>query len=94
MQARRIQYRRQKGETSMRTAIPVEEAQAHVRELIGNLAPGEELIITEGHRPVAKIVGQGVPALKPRQPGSAKGKLIILEDDDEHLMDFEDAATI
>ena len=27
---------------------------------------------------------------KPRQPGSAKGKLIILKDDDEHLKDFEE----
>lgn len=25
-----------------------------------------------------------------RRPGSAKGKLTILSDDDEHLMDFQD----
>jgi len=73
----------------MSATITVEEAQAHLKELIGNLAPGEELIITEGELPVAKIVGQGVPARKPRRPGSAKGKLIILEEDDEHLKDFD-----
>jgi antitoxin (DNA-binding transcriptional repressor) of toxin-antitoxin stability system len=74
----------------MSATITVEEAQAHLKELIGNLAPGEELVITEGQRPVAKIVGQGVPARKPRHPGSAKGKLVILEEDDEHLKDFEE----
>jgi len=26
----------------------------------------------------------------PRQPGSAKGRLVILADDDEHLADFEE----
>jgi hypothetical protein len=29
-------------------------------------------------------------ALKPRQPGSAIGKLIIHADDDEHLKDFQE----
>jgi len=74
----------------MSTTISLEEAQAHLSELVGKLAPGEEIIITEGQRPVAKIVGQGVPARKPRRPGSARGKLIILEEDDEHLKDFEE----
>ncbi len=27
---------------------------------------------------------------KPRQPGSAKGKLVILADDNEHLKDFRE----
>lgn len=29
-------------------------------------------------------------ALKPRQPGSAIGKLVIHADDDEHLNDFQE----
>ena len=74
----------------MSATITVEEAQAHLKELIGNLAPGEELVITEGQRPVAKIVGQGMPVRKPRRAGSAKGKLVILKEDDEHLKDFEE----
>jgi antitoxin (DNA-binding transcriptional repressor) of toxin-antitoxin stability system len=74
----------------MSATITLEEAQAHLKELIGKLAPGEELVITEGQRPVAIIVGQGVAARKPRRPGSAKGKLFILEEDDEHLKDFEE----
>ena len=74
----------------MSATITVEEAQAHLKELIGNLAPGEELVITEGQRPVAKIVGQGTPVRNPRRAGSAKGKLVILKEDDEHLKDFEE----
>jgi len=74
----------------MSATITVEEAQAHLKELIGNLAPGEELVIIEGQRPVAKIVGHGIPARKPRRPGSAKGKLIILQEDDEHLKDVDE----
>jgi antitoxin (DNA-binding transcriptional repressor) of toxin-antitoxin stability system len=73
----------------MSATITVDEAQAHLKELIGNFAPGEELVITQDQRPVAKIVGQGVPTRKPRRPGSAKGKFVILKEDDEHLKDFE-----
>jgi antitoxin (DNA-binding transcriptional repressor) of toxin-antitoxin stability system len=74
----------------MSATITVEEAQAHRKELIGNLAHGEELIITAGERPVAKIVGQGEPARKARRAGSAKGKFFILAEDDEHLNDFQE----
>jgi antitoxin (DNA-binding transcriptional repressor) of toxin-antitoxin stability system len=74
----------------MSATISVEEAQAHLKELIGNLSPGEELVITQDQRPVAKIVGQGIPTRKPRRSGSAKGKLVILKEDDEHLKDFEE----
>ncbi|MHC5540586.1 type II toxin-antitoxin system Phd/YefM family antitoxin [Singulisphaera rosea] len=72
------------------TVITVEEARAKLSELLQHLAPGEEILIMEGQRTLAKLVGQGIVSRKPRQPGSAKGKLIILEEDDEHLKDFEE----
>jgi prevent-host-death family protein len=68
----------------------IEEAQAKLSELIDKLAPGEEVIITRNEQPVAKLVGQQRPIRKPRRPGSAKGKLVILAEDDEHLQDFKD----
>jgi antitoxin (DNA-binding transcriptional repressor) of toxin-antitoxin stability system len=74
----------------MPATVTVEEAQAQLKELIGNLAAGEELVITEGQRLVAKIVGHGPAAHMPRRAGSAEGKLIILREDDEHLKDFEE----
>jgi antitoxin (DNA-binding transcriptional repressor) of toxin-antitoxin stability system len=42
----------------MSAMISIEEAQAHLAELIAKLVPGEELVITKGDRPVAKLVGQ------------------------------------
>ena len=68
--------------------VTIEEAQAKLPELIDKLAPGEEVIITRNQQPVAKLVGQERRLRKPRQPGSAKEKLIILAEDDEHLKDF------
>lgn len=70
--------------------VTIEEAQAKLVELIDQLAPGEEVVITRNQQPVAKLVGQQPPIRKPRRPGSAKGKPMILAEDDEHLEDFQD----
>ena len=72
------------------STMTIEEAQAKLSEVIDKLAPGEEVIITRNEQPVAKLVGQQRPMRKPRRPGSAKGKLVILAEDDEHLQDFKD----
>jgi antitoxin (DNA-binding transcriptional repressor) of toxin-antitoxin stability system len=70
--------------------VTLQEAQDHLPELIAQLAPGKEVVITEGDRPVAKLVAQQPAARQPRRPGSAQGKLVILADDDEHLNDFRE----
>jgi antitoxin (DNA-binding transcriptional repressor) of toxin-antitoxin stability system len=70
--------------------VTIEEAQAKLRELIDGLALGEEVVITRNQQPVAKLVGQQRPMHKPRRPGSAKGKLIILTEDNAHLEDFKE----
>ena len=72
------------------STMTIEEAQAKLPEVIDKLAPGEEVIITRNEQPVAKLVGQQRPIRMPRRPGSAKGKLVILAEDDEHLEDFKD----
>ena len=72
------------------STMTIEEAQAKLSEVIDKLAPGEEVIITRNEQPVAKLVGQQRPIRKPRRPGSAKGKLVILAEGDEHLQDFKD----
>jgi antitoxin (DNA-binding transcriptional repressor) of toxin-antitoxin stability system len=74
----------------MSSMVTMEEAQAHLPELVAQLGSGEELIITKDEKPVAKLVRENLPTSKPRKAGSAKGKLIILQEDDEHLKDFED----
>jgi antitoxin (DNA-binding transcriptional repressor) of toxin-antitoxin stability system len=55
----------------MPETITIEEAQERLAELIGELTPGEEVVITEGDRPVAKLTRQP-DGLWPCQPGSAK----------------------
>ncbi len=68
-------------------SISIEDAQAKLPELIGSLAKGEELVITEGERIVARLVGE-LPEARHRLPGFAKGILTIVSDDEEHLEDF------
>jgi antitoxin (DNA-binding transcriptional repressor) of toxin-antitoxin stability system len=69
--------------------VTVEEAQGKLKDLIHNLEPGEEFVITENDQPVAKLVL--LPAQRPRPvPGRCKGMLTILSEDDEHLEDFKE----
>jgi antitoxin (DNA-binding transcriptional repressor) of toxin-antitoxin stability system len=69
--------------------ITIEEAQARLPQLIDQLAPGEELVITRDSRPIAQLVG--LPAEMPRPiPGRCKGMLTIVSEDDEHLKDWEE----
>jgi antitoxin (DNA-binding transcriptional repressor) of toxin-antitoxin stability system len=69
--------------------VTLEEAQARLPDLIHELVPGEEVLITENNQPVAKLVAP--PAEKPRPlPGRCKGMLTILAEDDEHLQDFKE----
>ena len=74
----------------MSAVISIEEAQAHLAELIAGLQPGEELVITQNEQPVARLIAQGRETRQPRKPGSAKGKLVVLADDEDHLKDFEE----
>lgn len=70
--------------------VTLQEAQTHLADLIAKLSPGTELVITQNDRPVAKLVSPPPVSRWPRRPGSAKGKLIIHADDDEHLKDFQE----
>ena len=74
----------------MAETITLEEAQAHLAELITRLVPGQEVLITQNQRPVARLIGQSPAVRQPRKPGSAKGNLIIHADDEEHLEDFKE----
>lgn len=71
------------------TTISIQEAQGKLTDLIHDLKPGDEVVITEGDQPVARLIGEQATR-KPRQPGNCKGMITILEDDDEHLKDFKE----
>ena len=74
----------------MSSNVTLQEAQAHLPELIAKLAPGEEVLILQNDQPIAKLVGEPSPSRQPRQPGSATGRLTILANDDDHLDDFKE----
>lgn len=71
--------------------VTIEEAQSNLSELIDRLAPGEELVITRGDSAVARLVSERCEPPPIRAGfGGAKGHLVILADDDEHLADWRD----
>ncbi len=69
--------------------ITLKDAQARLVELIASAVPGEEIVITQDDKPIARLIAEKPTAIKkPRVAGSAKGQLIIVQEDDEHLEDF------
>ncbi len=68
--------------------VTLAEAQAQLPDLVHNLTPGEELLITENSQPVAKLVGQRPVAAQRPKPGLCQGIIAIAADDDEHLKGF------
>ena len=69
----------------MRT-IPLEQAMGHLSEIIEKLSPGEEVVITRGDQPVARLIS-AKNALRP-PPGLGKGMITVLSEDDDHLKQF------
>ncbi len=69
--------------------VTIQEAQAELADLIRNLPPGGEVVITENNRPVAKLVGEQLPAMPGLRlpPGLGQGCLtIVADDEDEDLV--------
>ena len=64
----------------MSTTISVDEAQAKLKDLIHQMAPGEEIVITENQQPVAKLVSQQAKPPRPG-PGLGKGSIIYMAPD-------------
>jgi len=71
--------------------VTIEEACANLHGLIDKLSPGEELVITEREKPVAKLVSTrgASPGLVPKL-GTQQGCVLSMERFDDPLEDFED----
>ncbi len=67
--------------------LTIDEFQARLPQIIDELHPGEELVITRDNRAIAKLVAP-VPDKPIPVFGSCKGMLTILAEDDDHLKDF------
>ena len=68
--------------------VTLEEAQAKLSDIIYQLTPGDEVVITEGDQVIARIIGGWRPLRQRPGPGLGKGMMTIVAADEEHLNDF------
>ena len=72
-------------------SVSIEEARAKLSELIHELHPGDEVVITEGEQPVARILPATAQARTTRQLGTLRGTVKYLAPDfDAPLEDFKE----
>ena len=67
--------------------LTIDEVQSQLPQIIDQLRPGDELVITRNDLPVARLLGPELPKGVPIY-GRGKNMLIAYVDDDEHLKDF------
>lgn len=67
------------------SSLTVEEAQAHLSELINNLKPGDEVVITDHDQPVARLVATEQRPQTPRRPGTLRGTVKYMCSTHMHL---------
>ena len=72
-----------------RVVVGIHEAKTHFSKLVKQAAAGQEVVVENGGKPVAKIVGYRPTA--PRQPGLLAGKIAILAGFDELPAGFDKA---
>jgi prevent-host-death family protein len=71
--------------------VTIQEAKATLTELIHQLAPGDEVVITENNQPVARLVPSVEPNPMPRQLGTLRGTVLyIAADFDAPLEDLKE----
>ncbi len=70
----------------MTTTVNVHEAKTHLSKLLARVQAGEEIVIANAGKPVARLVPLANTPAK-RQPGSATGKVVMGPDFDAPLPD-------
>ena len=68
--------------------ISLHQAQQTLADVVHQLAPGEDVIITEDEQPVARLVAFASAELPSPIFGRCAGMLTIVAEDEEHLDDF------
>ena len=75
----------------MSITITLDEAQAKLKELVHQLAPGDEIIITENHQTVARLRSESDQAVRRPPPGLGKGSVLYMAPDfDEPLAEMKE----
>src|SRR5262245_23759309 len=59
------------------STVSLEDAQVRLAELVAGLRPGEEIVITRGEQPVARVVGAAPERLPPKL-GTLKGAVLYM----------------
>lgn len=73
----------------MAATITLEQAQADLKEIVHKLIPGEEIVITEGDKPIARLVSEPSQSTQkqPRRPGLLKGQVLYMAPDFNEPLD-------
>jgi antitoxin (DNA-binding transcriptional repressor) of toxin-antitoxin stability system len=72
-------------------ALPVEQAEGHLAEIIARLSPGEEVMLTRGDRPVATLRATPPAPREPPRFGTLKGSVLYIAPDFDAIPEgFED----
>ncbi len=72
----------------MDTKVNIHEAKTHLSKLLQRVMNGERIIIAKAGKPVALLSPiEAAPA--PRAPGNDRGKVVVADDFDEPLPEFE-----
>jgi prevent-host-death family protein len=74
------------------TTVSIQEAQAKLSELIHQLTPDEEVVITEDDQPVARLMPAARQQQRPiRRLGTLRGSVLYMAPDfDAPLEDFKE----
>ncbi len=73
----------------MQTTMAVEDIKVTLPELLDSMTPGDEVILTRNHQPVAKLVSEA-PKPAPNQrpgPGLCKGMITYMAPDFDAPLD-------
>ena len=71
------------------TTYNIHEAKTHFSKLLEQVSKGEEVIIANAGKPVARLLPFTTHDTSPRKPGIDKGKIIIMPDFDDPLPEFD-----
>ena len=73
----------------MTITVNIHEAKTHLSKLLNRVMNGEEIIIAKAGKPVARLTAIS-PSPSHRTPGSVKGQVVISDDFDAPLPEFEE----
>jgi len=71
------------------TVVNVHEAKTHLSRLLARVEQGERIVIARAGRPVAELI-PSTSTKPPRKPGMDRGKVVIHDNFDDPLPEFEE----